>query len=180
MVSGMQSGGRTVKLRAAITGLMLFILFAGLAGQGTAGDDGLRATLGGDPLPLERVGLYHCHDLDSPVITCHRTSAQLEAAVKGWMDRPGVEEGVTAVSYVRVWEHADREGASMYLSQDYANLGSVGWNDRISSLRSVNGGAGTFYHDAQMQGPQYGFCCDEIVENVGSSHNDKFSSVERE
>lgn len=135
--------------------------------------------LDGQSLPLDEVGRYHCHDLRSPVITCYRTSAQLEAAVKGWMDRPGVEEGVAAVSYVRVWEHADRQGASMYVSADYTNLGSIGWNDRISAFRSVNAGAGKFYHDSYMSGMHYAFCCGVVVENVGSTHNDKFTSVER-
>ncbi len=68
----------------------------------------------------------------------------------------------------------------MYLSQDYAQLSSIGWNDQISSFQSVNAGAGTFHHDVQMTGLAYPFCCGQIVDNVGSAHNDKFSSVERD
>jgi hypothetical protein len=167
-----------MKLRSAAAGPILCILSAGPAADVAAETGERRAMLDGGSLALEKVGRYHCHDLDSPVITCFRTSAELEAAVKGWMDRLGPDRGAAAVSYVRIWEHAEREGASIYLSADYANLGTIGWNDRITSLRSVNGGAGTFYHDEQMHGTPYGFCCNEIVDNVGGAHNDRFSSVE--
>jgi hypothetical protein len=167
-----------MKSRWAIAGLILCILSAGLAAPASAGTGELRATLDGGSLSLGKVGQYHCHDLDSPVITCFRTSGELEAAVKGWMDRLGGAAGTDAVSYARIWEDIGREGASMYLSADYANLGTIGWNDRISSFRSVNGLSGTFYHDDQMRGTVYPFCCNEIVENVGSAHNDRFISVE--
>jgi hypothetical protein len=163
----------------AVAGLIsILLLVASPAGPATA-DSGARAMLDGQSLPLVEVGRYHCHDLRSPVITCYRTSAQLEAAVKSVMDGRDGTDGVSAVSYVRILEHVDRQGASMYVSQDYTHLGSIGWNDRISSFQSVNGGAGRFYHDSYMSGLYYTFCCGVIVENVGSTHNDKFSSVER-
>ena len=163
----------------AVAGLISVLLLVGSPAFPANADSGARATLDGQPLPLGQVGEYHCHDLYGPVITCYRTSAQLEAAVKGVMDERDGTKGVAAVSYVRIFEHVDRQGASMYVSADYTNLGSIGWNDRISSFQSVNGGAGKFYHDAQMYGVYYTFCCGVIVGYVGSTHNDKFTSVER-
>jgi hypothetical protein len=83
-----------------------------------------------------------------------------------------------AVNYVRIWEDAGQDGASMYLSQDYANLGSIYWNDRITSFKALNGESGVFHHDVGYETP-YSFCCNQSVNKVGSTHNDKFSSVER-
>lgn len=163
----------------AVAGLISILLLVASPAVPANADSGARATLDGQPLPLGQVGEYHCHDLYGPVITCYRTSAQLEAAVKGVMDERDGTKGVAAVSYVRIFEHVARQGASMYVSADYTNLGSIGWNDRISSFQSVNGGAGRFYHDSNMTGLYYTFCCGAIVENVGSTHNDKFTSVER-
>jgi hypothetical protein len=163
----------------AVAGLISILLLVASPAVPATADSGARATLDGQPLPLVEVAEHHCHDLYGPVITCYRTSAQLEAAVKSVMDDRDGTKGVAAVSYVRIFEHVDRQGASMYVAQDYTNLGSIGWNDRISAFRSVNAGAGKFYHDSYMSGMHYAFCCGVVVENVGSTHNDKFTSVER-
>jgi hypothetical protein len=81
------------------------------------------------------------------------------------------------VTYVRVFEHAGYDGASAYLSQSYDSLGDIGWNDRITSLRVVNGGSGSFYVHSGYSGGEYPFCCNQNVANVGPSWNDTFSSV---
>lgn len=62
-------------------GLVLCILMVGPVAQAADPGGRLSATLEGKPLRMELVSRYHCHDLDSPVISCYRTSGELEAVV---------------------------------------------------------------------------------------------------
>ena len=86
------------------------------------------------------------------------------------------------MTYDRAWEGAAYSGSSIYISQDYANLGTIGWNNgiRTTVFMSVNDGAGTFHHDAGHTGTVYSFSAGQSVSNVGSAHNDKFSSIRRD
>jgi hypothetical protein len=138
-------------------------------------DTRLRAFLGSTPIRPTEAGRYHCHDLDYPLIRCYRSSTRLERAVRVRLEAP---EGTEALSFVRVFEDVSYAGASAYLSRDYTRLGDIGWNDRISSFKVLNGGSGTFYEHIWYGGLMYDFCCNQNVYNVGSTYNDKFSSVE--
>jgi hypothetical protein len=164
-----------------IVGLIISLaLFVPGPASAAGGRRPLTATLDGRAISLASVGSLHCHDLDHPIIRCFRSQARLDRAIRrsvgSRLRRPGAA-GITAVAYVRVYEHSHYEGASIHLSISYANLATIGWNDRISSYKSVNGGAGTFWHDAYQDGTDDDFCCNTNVANVGSTHNDRFSSV---
>jgi hypothetical protein len=80
---------------------------------------------------------------------------------------------------VIVFDHESYGGPSAYLSQNYANLGVIGWNDRITSFKALNSQSGHFAEHANNGGAWYSFCCNQQVLNVGSAWNDKFSSVYR-
>ena len=83
----------------------------------------------------------------------------------------------STLPYVRIFDDATFEGASMYLSASYDNLSVIGWNDRISSYRSVNAGTGVFSEHAGGLGIDTTFCCNVNVSYVGAAKNDTFSSV---
>jgi hypothetical protein len=134
----------------------------------------LVAMLGGERIPTTQVGRYHCHDFDYPIIRCFRTAARVERAVDAKLSGVSPAAGL---NYVRVFEHVSYDGESMYISQNYPNLTSVGWNDRISSFKSVNLGSGMFREHSWYLGAGYGFCCNNWVSNVGGAYNDIFSSV---
>ena len=76
-----------------------------------------------------------------------------------------------------MYDNANYSGGSIYLSQDYADLGTIGWNDRITSFKVVNGGSGVFRWDAGPGGASYSFCCGSQVSNIGSTWNDQISAV---
>lgn len=161
--------------RARLTGLAMSatLSVSVLVSTGVvAADTGPRAELDGRSIPLRSVGKHHCHDLDYPRITCFATRKRLGAE----LDAAAVARGITALSYVRIYEDEAYQGSSMALSQGYANLGSIGWNDRISSFRVLNDGAGVFREHAGPSGASYAFCCDDAVTNLGS-WNDIISAV---
>lgn len=135
------------------------------------------AELDGKAIELAAVGSYHCHDFDYPRIRCTTSGLALDNSVEAAF---GVLEllGVTAVSYVRIFENSAYGGASMYVSQDYSALAFIGWNDRISSFRAQNSETGSFYWEWMYGGTPYTFCCNQNVSSLGS-WNDNISSVMR-
>ncbi len=144
----------------------------------------LVAELEGMPIPVTSVGDYFCHDFDYPVIHCFRTEAALEEAVSNALSSAVAESSdgtltIAAVSYVRVWEYASYAGNNAYLSQDYANLADIGWNDRISSYWALNSETGAFYTDGFYGGYIDYFCCNEKVSSLSSTFDNRISSVRR-
>jgi hypothetical protein len=141
----------------------------------------VRAFLDGRPVSLAEARSLSCHDFDYPVLTCFRTPAELEAAAAA---RAGsvVEGGAagtlsaTTTGYVIVYVDGGYSGSARALSQDYSYLGTIGWNDVISSLRSY-GATGHFWEDAPSGGFEYFFYPTSAVSYVGDYYNDKFSSL---
>jgi hypothetical protein len=66
----------------------------------------------------------------------------------------------------------------MNVSQDYATLSTIGWNDRISSFKARNSETGTLFADWFFTGTWWAFCCNTQVANLGSYSN-TFSSLQR-
>jgi hypothetical protein len=129
------------------------------------------ATLDGRPIPLIDVAKYYCDDFAFPVITCSTDAAQIEARVFAPLS-------ATAVDYVTIYDAAGFGGAWMHVSQDYAGLWSIGWNDRISSFKGRNGESGRFWTDWYYSGSYWAFCCNQQLASLGSYDN-TFSSVLR-
>lgn len=157
------------------------ILCAALATLGMTGTDtgSVRAALNDQTIDLDQVSRYHCHDLEYPTLRCYRTAAELDQAIaSAAMDSGGESElAVLAVSYVRIYVDASYGGGSMVISYPYDRLGDIGWNDRVSSFKTLNNGGGRFWQHIYGEGWSYGFCCFTNVTWVGSAYNDKFSSV---
>lgn len=134
-------------------------------------DEDLRATLDGASLPLSKVASYDCHDLRYPVITCFRDVEDRDRD----MQRPDV---VDSLPYVNVFRDEDYGGQSYIISESEPNLASIGWNDVITSFKSLNSGRPRFYQDASYGTPSWRWPAGAWVANVGTYANDKFSSVE--
>jgi hypothetical protein len=165
--------------RSPLVSILVAVTLLSAAPTATTADDAPSAMLGGRSIDRSSVAGLHCHDLDHPVIRCFRSEARLTRAVRWSIALAGGPAGtrLAAVPYVRIFEHASFNGASMYLSASYADLSVIGWNDRITSFKPLNGGSGTFWHHAGQEGTAHAFCCATNVANVGSAHNDRFSSV---
>ncbi len=165
-----------LKHLAALTCLSL-LLPSGVAGVT------VRADLEGRSIPLRQVGGHFCHDFDYPRIHCFRTNDALDRAVAPRLavrTRSRTAEtgslAVSALSYVRVYEHASFAGASAYLSVNYTDLRTIGWNDRISSFSVQNNSVGQFFTDIYYAASSYSFCCNQLVP-ILDGWNDRFSSV---
>jgi hypothetical protein len=146
------------------------------ATQDAAASTLLTADLDGRPIELAKVGTLHCHDFDYPRIHCFATQAALEDAVSTTL--AGLAAAAATTNYVVVFDGTFYSGPSMFISSDYSVLALVGWNDRISSFKGMNGESGTFYWDWFYGGSQWAFCCNQQATTMGS-FNDNVSSVKR-
>ena len=162
---------------------LVLILAVGSLGAGAPAAGGsssdVRADLEGKPIAIEDIHRYSCHDLEFPVIRCFKSQAATERAI----ERASIAEsgfaamGTLGVTYVVAYDQAWFAPGTLYVSQVYDNLGAIGWNDIISSYRSVNNGSGHFAKDAFDNGLLTYFCCNVQVGWVGSSQNDSYSSI---
>jgi hypothetical protein len=141
------------------------------AAQATDGDAELIATLDGKPIPVEDVGRYYCDDFSYPEIRCSRSRLGPDA-------RATLVGLLTAVDYVTIFDATNYGGAFMNVSQNYAALSSIGWNDRISSFKGRNGENGAFYVDWFYSGSFWAFCCNSQYSSLGA-YNNTFSSISR-
>jgi hypothetical protein len=147
---------------------------SGLIVPGSVAASGISADLEGRPLPVSQIGRYHCELLAYPRVHCFRSEQARDAKV-----RSALSSGQSLASgYVVAWQDAGFLGPSVTLTNDVSNLGSIGWNDRITSFKSISGASGRFYEHAGYTGSVYSFCCSVQVSNVGQTYNDKFSSFD--
>ncbi len=146
----------------------------------------LSAELDGRPIALGDVSRYFCHDRAYPVIHCFGTAPErdqdLELAGAAAKPAPGGDsaEATTAAAYpyVRWFLDANFGGPSFDASIAYSDLGIVGWNDRISSFSTYQGGHPRWWRDIGFTGGSWDWGTTSVP-YVGDAANDKFSSVER-
>jgi hypothetical protein len=164
-----------IRRRSALVPMLVAALLFPSAAFSAEPSAQVSADLAGKPIPLVDVSGYHCHDLDYPRIHCFQTASEVSLALEPVLGLLGV----TATSYVQVFEHNWYGGGSMTISQDYTVLATIGWNDRISSFRALNSETGSFYWDWFYGGSMpYNFCCNQNVPTLGT-WNDNVSSVHR-
>jgi peptidase inhibitor family I36 len=156
----------------------------------------LRAVLVGpdqseEDIELEEVGDHHCHDLASPTIRCFATELERDedaesivvssaVSVSGGAELSGaraVQMAATAVTYVRWYEDSNYGGSSYSTLNPVVDMATIGWNDRISSFKSLNGGRPKWWQDSNYSGPWWQWITSAWVPYVGDSANDRFSSV---
>lgn len=161
----------------AIVGATI-LLTVWVGGGAVAG--GLSATLNGTPISLERAATLSCHDFDYPVLRCFTTASAMEVDAA----RRATESGTGAAAdslasggYVTAFEHALYAGAAVSLSTDQPWLGSIGWNDRISSFKSF-GATGNFQENSPGGGFIFSFGVTTTVPSLNGTYNDKFSSFD--
>jgi len=162
-------------LAARVLALALVAAIALPAGQASAAG-GVRAVLDGKPITLKEAADLSCHDFDYPVLTCFRSSAEMEQAAAARVAADGAVFAAAATGYVVVFENGGYGGTSRTISQSYSYLGDIGFNDKISSFKSY-GATGRFYEHAPPGGLIYSFSSSTWVSYVGDTYNDKFSSV---
>jgi hypothetical protein len=172
---------RSGRLSIAAVAVVLVVAADPAGAYGTP----LSADLEGTPITLRDVGRYHCHDLAYPRLHCFRTSERSEAAVRAIDERRTTRTrrrtsgsaATTAASYVRIFDGSGYAGSSAYLSQSYSTLGTIGWDNRVSSFKSLNLGYGAFYTGTSYGGTSRAFAGGDAVSSLGGLDN-TFSSVQ--
>ena len=142
------------------------------ASDALARADGLSAYLDGRRIKPEEVGNWYCQDFAYPIIECYSDPETLE-------DRAHSLLTAGTGDYVVIYDFTGYAGSYMYVSQNYTVLAVIGWNDRVSSMRSINAGAGNFHVDWFYGGSAYYFCCNNQYASLGGFDN-TFSSVYRQ
>jgi len=134
-------------------------------------NDAVVAFVDGRPIPVEDIPRYYCDDFSYPVIQCSSVPVLPET-------RALTMSLLAGVDYTTIYDQASFQGPYMNVSQDYAALVTIGWNDRIGSFRGRNGETGRFWTDWFNSGSSWSFCCNSNVPSLGS-YNNTFSSIER-
>jgi hypothetical protein len=168
--------------RVSIALVALMVVTGAAAGGAVAKgprDNTIVADLDGRRISVSEIPDWFCHDLDFPLIHCYTTAAQLDAALHDAASGlAGLAAGAAGMPYVYVYGDAGTLGPAYAVSQAWDNLSSIGWNDKISSFKALNGLSGHFATDAYNSGRLYPtFCCNTVVTYVGDFWNDQFSSV---
>jgi hypothetical protein len=172
---------RTAGMMTAL-GAVLALLSAGVVSGASrpGGSAGIVADLNGRPIKPALIGTLYCHDLDYPRVHCFRSQRELDTATASVIAASRLSSATpSSAAYVLIYDGATQTGASMYVSQNYDALFSIGWNDRISSYQGLNGASGTFWTDWFASGTARNFCCNATVLSLPSNLDNAFSSVYR-
>lgn len=174
------SGLPTRRVRMLLVVLVLVLGAVGLAlpsGIGAGSQAEPTATFNGRSIPLTDVSRYHCHDRDFPRIRCFLSLDELETDELTSQSATSPASSALLIAFVRWFQDAGYGGSSFDAYFAYADLSTIGWNDRISSFQPRNGGHPVWWQDAGYGGVRWDWGT-ASVSNVGAGANDKFSSVQ--
>lgn len=160
-------------------GLVVFLL---VSSASTRADDaaGPIAVHYGVQIALADVARYHCHDGSYPVIRCFDTPAERDADIATAAHSLDGPDTLTIVYYVTFFADAGYSGASFTASGSISDMRAIGWNDQISSFKSLNDGRPRWWRDINFAGTAWQWGTGAWISYVGSGANDQFSSVANE
>lgn len=168
------------RFRLSIAAAILLSITVVAPAQGAS----LTVTLDGASTSLAEARSYHCHDLTRSQLTCFRSPTARDRAVADLLAGGAHRSGPSRLSltsgngYVIAYAAITYGGASVVLSQDYGNLGTIGWDNIISSYKVFTNLTGAFYENAWYGGRTQYFCCYTNVSYVGDAYNDIFTSID--
>lgn len=130
-------------------------------------------------VPTTKAVQHHCHTRNYPVVRCFDSLVEVKVDLAASSDQSRGTEAVThqfSGPYAIAYRDIDFGGSTLTLYGAIADLGILGWNDVISSARSLNCGIPRFYSDINYSGAYMQIACDGSVPNMGNM-NDMLSSV---
>jgi hypothetical protein len=151
------------------------------------------ATYEGQPIDPLQASHYLCHTRDYPIVRCFASEAEVyrdlglaEPVATGDPDaisESGAGPVLTDVSpdwdggaYTIAYWDINYGGTWLMVYGAIPYLGVIGWNDNISSFKSVNCGIPRYYVDADYSGTYWQNSCNTWSPNL-YAYNDTFSSV---
>ena len=191
---------RSLAIRLGVTiGVIATLLLSGVPAQVIAasrlqaiapGGTEVTATYEGTPIDPQTASRYFCHTRDYPVVRCFASQAEVDEDL-GWVEptEPGNPPRATmshssllspdwpqGLAYSIAYWDINYGGSALTLFGALPNLGVIGWNDSISSFKSVNCGIPRYYYDANYGSVYWQNSCNMWTPNL-YSYNDTFSSV---
>jgi hypothetical protein len=161
--------------------LAISMLAFATTGGAAASRTEVRAVLHGRAIPVSRIHHLHCHDGARPTIRCFRSEAARDRDAQRLSRSPVVGrrggDSAAVTYYVTVWGDINYSGGSYSFSAPNTNLGWIGWNDCISSFKTVGGTHPKFWEHADYGGSAWQWAIGAWVANVGSGANDQWSSL---
>lgn len=171
--------------RGIASTVLVWLLAMNSTSPAAASNRPMHALLAGRPIALASVSKYHCHNRYAPVIHCFATARQRD--LDFWAGTPRAAQApatslsapssLTSVFYVTFYADINFGGASFTTSSAISNMTTIGWNDRISSFKSLNGERPEWWRDINFAGTAWRWPAGTWVSYVGDDANDQFSSV---
>jgi hypothetical protein len=158
--------------------------------------DPVTATYMGQPIEPTEASHHFCHTRDYPVVRCFDTQAEVDADL-GWIEPrapgdPGPASGAAGSqaslngmspdfvgAYTIAYWDINYGGTALTIFGAVPNFGVLGWNDNVSSIKSVNCGIPRYYVDASYGGLYWQNGCNYWSPNL-YEYNDTFSAVVNE
>ena len=143
------------------------------------------ATLDGRPIDPATASQYYCLTRDYPVVHCFATQARVDrdlgiqepaVAGSGAASKSGVTPNWSGLAYTIAYWDINYNGSTLTVYGAVPYLGVIGWNDNISSFKSVNCGMPRYYVDSEYRGVYWQNSCNTWSPNL-YSYNDTFSAV---
>ena len=183
---------RLIVVRVAVLLILAFTLMSSspgpaMADQMSAVDptgNVVTATYEGQPIDPMLASHYFCHTRDYPIVRCFATQEgayqdlELDAPLASHATPlrgdflPDWSGGAYTIAY---WD-INYGGSSLIVYGALSSLVVIGWNDAISSIKSVNCGIPRYYVHINYSGGYWQNGCNTWSPNVGT-FNDTFSSV---
>jgi hypothetical protein len=189
---------RTTSVLILTLALVYFTQSAAAAGNSLSvvDPDGkvVTATYQGRSINPTLASHYFCHTRDYPVVRCFDSQAEVDADL-GIVEptEPGLKDADTAagpsadnvtpgwsgLAYTIAYWDANYGGSALTIYNAIPALSVLGWDDAISSIKSINCGIPRYYLDPNYASSYWQNACNTWSANLYSV-NDTFSSVVNE
>jgi hypothetical protein len=158
--------------------VVMAAILSPLAAAPAEADAPLRVILNGHTISPTDASSLHCTDVFYPRIDCFSDAARRDDVVRRRRRLTATSSAsLSSVVYVTFYADINFGGASFSTAGAISDLTAVGWNDRISSFKSLNGGRPAWWRDAGFAGTLWRWSAGTWVSYVGDGANDQFSSV---
>jgi hypothetical protein len=153
------------------------------------------ATYEGRPIDPVQASHYFCHTRDYPIVRCFASQEEVDrdlglveplASVGAATSGAQSDQSLADVSpdwaggaYTIAYWDIDYGGTALTIYGAIPYLGVIGWNDNVSSFKSVNCGIPRYYVDSNYSGTFWQNSCNTWSPNL-YAYNDTFSSVVNE
>ncbi|MDL2335611.1 MAG: hypothetical protein QFC55_06240 [Chloroflexota bacterium] len=173
---------RNIGVITTLATILAILAALGPASGIASGGNGPHAVFAGHSIRVADVSNYQCHDAAFPVIECFETAVERDfdfvSRTEGDDALGAGADILSATSYVTWFDAVNYGGGSFTASLSYSDLSTLGWDNRISSFKSLNGGRPKWWQNTNFTGTSWRWLAGAQVPDVGAGASDQFSSVQ--